>query len=285
MTVVDPIAWDALEVRMNNEAASYRSAHPFPHVVLDDFIDPEACRLALKEFEDLDAARWQGFIHINEKKYSHTNPEEWGPVLQRVLEDLNSEKFLDLLSTLTGIENLQADPTLEGGGLHRSGQGGFLNIHADYTVHPHQRHWARRVNLLVYLNEGWEASYGGDLELWSPTMGQCEKSIAPIFNRAVIFSTDHDSYHGHPEPMTCPPGTFRRSLALYYFTEDQEPVVHSTNYRPRPGDGWKRIPIALDRRALQAYDWLKRTTGISDEKMHRFFNFVERLKARFSKQS
>ena len=57
-------------------------------------------------------------------------------------------------------------------------------------------------------------------------MRQCQRKIAPIGNRAVIFNTDRDSFHGHPEPMRCPDGTARCSLALYYFTIEDRPEIN-----------------------------------------------------------
>ena len=69
--------------------------------------------------------------------------------------ELNKEEFVSALSELTGIKGLKPDPSLEGGGLHQTQRGGFLNIHADFTVHPHKRNWRRRVTVLVYLNDDW----------------------------------------------------------------------------------------------------------------------------------
>ena len=119
------------------------------------------------------------------------------------------------LEKLTGIPNLKADHSLEGGGLHQSKRGGFLNIHADFTIHPHKTNWQRRVNVLLYLNEDWKDEYGGFLELWSRDMKRMEQSISPIFNRCVIFNTDKDSFHGLPEPIKCPEEMTRKSSSVY----------------------------------------------------------------------
>ncbi len=43
-------------------------------------------------------------------------------------------------------------------------------------------------------------------------------------NRVLIFTTDGTSFHGHPEPMRCPEGVARRSLALYYFSVEDDPA-------------------------------------------------------------
>jgi 2OG-Fe(II) oxygenase superfamily len=117
----------------------------------------------------------------------------------------------------------------------------------------------------VYLNRDWQESYGGQLELWDRQIKRCVQRIAPVFNRAVIFRTDPDSFHGHPDPMICPTSFTRKSLALYYFTDEPQPfMVRSTEYRARPGDGARAVWIYLDKMALRGYDKVKRRFGLSD---------------------
>ena len=254
----------------------YRAADPYPHIVIDDFLEPEALKAAMAEFPSLDTARWNNYIHINERKFSNTDPSTWGPTLQAVLAELNSPRFVRFVGQLLGEEHLIADPSLEGGGLHQSTRGGFLNIHTDYTVHPHHRNWQRRANIILFLNDDWKPEYGGDLELWSRDMKQCVERVHPIANRAVIFTTDSLSFHGHPDPMRCPEDVTRKSLALYYFSVEDDPTVHSTEYRSRPGDGAHAILIFADNQVLRCYDWLKRRLGISDELGSKLLGFRNR---------
>jgi hypothetical protein len=65
-------------------------------------------------------------------------------------------------------------------------------------------------------------------------------SIAPIYNRCVIFNTDADSFHGHPDPLLTPDNMTRKSLALYYYTASkriyEDTVSHDTMYKARPSD-------------------------------------------------
>jgi hypothetical protein len=49
-------------------------------------------------------------------------------------------------------------------------------------------------------------------------MDQCVKKISPKFNTLALFSTNHISYHGHPDPLNCPEEMSRKSLALYYYS-------------------------------------------------------------------
>ena len=82
----------------------------------------------------------------------------------------------------------------------------------------------------------------------------------------VIFTTADNAYHGHPEPLRCPDGNSRRSLALYYFTEEHcHCDVSSTNYRPRPDDGLRGLAIWADRQLLGLYDAMKSRVGMSDQ--------------------
>ncbi len=258
----------------------YCAAEPFPHIVLDNVLGQSVLAQAIAEFPDLDSAQWTNYLHINERKYANPNIDSWGPALQQVAHYFMSPEFIAFVEQLTGIEGLLADPSLDGGGLHRSIHGGFLNIHADFTAHHVHRNWQRRVNLLLYLNDDWRAEYGGDLELWTQDMTHCVERVAPIANRVVMFTTTGDAFHGHPTPLNTPQGVSRKSLALYYFTEGDHTVVRSTNYRARPQDGWRKALIYADKQALHGYDVAKRRLGLSDDFASRVLQRVQRLRRR-----
>jgi hypothetical protein len=232
----------------------------------------------MADFDVVSKEQWTGYLHVNERKFANSNPSTWGPTLQQIARELNTPEFVSLLEELTGIPKLLIDPTFEGGGLHQSLRGGFLNMHADFTVHPHQRHWKRRLNLLLYCNENWLPEYGGGLELWDATMSHAEKIVQPIGNRVLIFATDATSFHGHPDPLQCPEGVARRSIALYYFTYEDKPNVRSTEYRARPNDGSKGILIYLDKMTLRIFDKAKRRLGISNSFANRVLRLIDRVR-------
>lgn len=273
--VVDLEAWRA---RLPELRTAYQTDDPFPHIALDDFLTPEAATQAMECFPSVTDEGWIHYVHVNEKKHGLNNAERLPADLRQVIEALNSSEFCEFLSELTGIPNLLPDDMLEGGGLHQSGRGGFLNIHADFTVHPHRRNWQRRVNLLVYLNRDWLPEYRGELELWRRDMSACAEKILPVFNRAVIFNTDADSFHGLPEPIECPAEMTRKSIALYYFTEEQRPLKRSTNYRARPSDGLKSIAIWADKTAVATYSRLKSALGLNDDFVSKVLNKLSRKK-------
>jgi 2-oxoglutarate-Fe(II)-dependent oxygenase superfamily protein len=277
------IDYTRLDATLTRGTEAYREADPFPHIVLDDVLTPAAFKQAVDEFPGIQDPFWKGYLHVNETKYCNVQPDSWNAHLQAVARDLCSPEFVAWLEKLTGIEGLIPDWTMDGGGLHQTLRGGHLNIHADFTTHHVHENWARRVNILLYLNDEWHEEWGGQLELWDKEMSACQAKVTPAGNRMLVFSTGFDTFHGHPDGLTCPPDVARRSLALYYFTEETETIRRATNYQARPTDGLKRYAIAADRRALDAYDRIKRRLGISDERAHRVLERVHRWRSRRSK--
>lgn len=269
---------DALEERVSEFRERYAAAQPFPHIVIDDVLLPDAYAQALGEFTEVADESWKSYLHVNERKYGNTDPETWGPTLQGIGRELTSQRFLSFLEEISGQQNLLADWSMDGGGLHQTHRGGHLNVHADFTAHHTNQNWRRRVNLLLYLNETWQQEWGGDLELWSPDRSRCEASVAPVGNRIAVFTTTEVSYHGHPDPLTCPDDVARRSMALYYFEEQDRPLIKSTDYRARPGDGLKAVPIYLDRQLVRGYDIAKRRLNLPDDFASRILDRLNRIR-------
>jgi len=234
-------ALDAKECRDlgRSLAHQYRDARPFPHIVIDEFLDPEILRTVIKEFPSSESKEF--FNRGQERlKFQFQPHEVLSGVIRNVFAELNSQAFLGFLEELTGIDGLIPDPYFEGGGLHETKRGGHLGVHADFNVHERLR-LERRLNLLIYLNEDWHDEYGGELELWNKDMSDCAVRVKPAFGLAVIFNTALDSFHGHPDPLNCPPTRSRRSVATYYYTAAEEGIAllpkRTTNFRPRPGRG------------------------------------------------
>ena len=201
------------------EASRYQHAEPFPHIVLDNFFDRAIIRKVRREVSNMDRSLFHETADSHEIKQSAENASHLGPITWKLIQSLNSGAFVVFLEVLTGTKGLIADPHLRGGGVHEIRRGGKLGIHADFNYYKRLKLY-RRLNLLLYLNRGWDEAWGGHLELWDRDKTQCCQRISPLFNRMVIFSTSSTSFHGHPRPVTCPEGESRKSVALYYYTVD-----------------------------------------------------------------
>lgn len=199
--------------------AAYMQAQPFPNAYFDDFFNPEMLREVLAEFPEIGKDKADiKYENPNEMKLATKGEYRFGEKTKAFVHFLNSQPFLEFLQQLTGIkETLIPDPYFEGGGFHEIKPGGYLKMHVDFHKQK-LTNLDRRLNILIYLNEDWKEEYGGNFELWERDMSKPVKKILPIFNRLAMFSTTDYSWHGHPDPLTCPPDRSRRSIALYYYT-------------------------------------------------------------------
>ena len=218
-------------------AAAYNAADPFPHIVIDDFLPRPILEMCLAEFApDGQGGAAASYDRPQERLKREYRPEAMSPGPRVLFHAFNSRPFLRFLEDLTGIGGLIPDPHFLGAGFHEILTGGHLSVHADFNHHK-PMDLERRINVLVYLNEGWEEAHGGALELWDAGMTRCVRRIVPAMNRCVVFNTTSTSWHGNPQPVAHPAGTSRKSIALYYYTAtwDGTRRDHTTQFRTRPG--------------------------------------------------
>ena len=239
-------------------AGEYSFAEPFPHIVIDNFLPRELADACLANFPRERMAT----DRIYESGYAgqfkrQVFPGDCNGFNRELFSFLNSALVLQFLEAMTFIRKLVADPYFEGGGFHEISRGGKLGVHADFRIHE-QLNLQRRLNMLIYLNKDWQPQWGGELELWDRGMKAKVRAVQPVFNRCVVFSTDADSFHGHPEPLACPDGVTRKSMALYYYTASEriheEVPANSTMYRARPGDS---SDIQRETRRLRTQNYIK----------------------------
>lgn len=236
--------------------ARARAAQPFPHILIDNFLDTDFAHEVLRSWPSYaDAARiGKEFRSLNERnKVQVTDSRFFPPPLQTLNEALASPTFLNTVSSIFEISDLLPDSELIGGGLHQTGPRGRLDVHVDFN-YIEDRMLHRRLNILIYLNDEWLPEWGGALELWNRDVSQRVQLFEPIFNRCVIFETSEISYHGVTE-VTCPSDIVRRSFAGYYYTEAAPAhwtgESHSTIFRARPEEFAKNRMMAV-KHALDA---------------------------------
>ncbi|MBK0391948.1 2OG-Fe(II) oxygenase [Ramlibacter algicola] len=230
---------DSLALR----ATEYQHAKPFPHIVFDDFLAPEIIAELVRDFPGPEDHAWLRYRAPAEKdKLQSTSELQMPPTVRGIINAFNSSTFVKFLEKLTGIEGIVPDPHLFGGGMHQTLPGGHLKVHIDYNFHAKWK-LDRRLNVLLYLNEDWQEEWNGHLELWEgdrENLRERTHRILPLANRLVIFNTDERSWHGVPEPLLCPPGRTRKSIALYYYSngrpEEERGDVHNTVFLARPGE-------------------------------------------------
>ncbi|MDG1747488.1 MAG: 2OG-Fe(II) oxygenase, partial [Bacteroidia bacterium] len=187
---------------------------PFPHVIMENFHDTDSIQKIKKFAEELYYSReLDENTHLNSKKLALHDYSKF-PLEER-----------DLIREITNrakkeVESFLGKPVLDdfdlniGGGIHCLPEGGFLNMHIDFNIHPITGH-ERVANAILYLNENWNSDNGGNLVLWDGIKGGDQISYTPDFNRLVIFPVTEDSWHGNPDKVVN--RDLRISLSMYFY--------------------------------------------------------------------
>jgi hypothetical protein len=219
-------------------AQEFRSASPFPVLVIDDFLDVAAADAVLSEFPKPDAMP-KSRDYVFGDKHELSSVAEQGPASRALYDALMGEQFRSFVSTVTQRE-LFVDPAFHGGGFHQSADGGYLDNHVDFNVHPLHQDWLRTLNILLYLNKDWKAEYDGRLLIKASLDGE-PRAVEPLFNRGVIMLSDGHTYHGFKK-MTLPPGVTRKSVATYAYQQIEagSTKARTTGWAPEDAGTLKR---------------------------------------------
>ncbi|QEO18639.1 2OG-Fe(II) oxygenase [Acetobacter vaccinii] len=204
---------------------SFQEGKPFHHCVVDNFFKEDVASQLSDEFIEYESEKWFFYSNPLEDKKALNDWNVFPQKTYAAFSYLNSRPFIDVLQKYVGVD-LFADNGLHGGGWHIHGRGGNLNPHLDYSIHP-KLLLQRKVNIIIYLSQDLKEADGGHLGLWNsnsegtkPTT--LEKEISPKFNRAVIFDTTQNSWHGMSRTLSETCNVFRKSMAIYYLCEVKE---------------------------------------------------------------
>lgn len=207
-------------ISLGNE---FKTAQPFNHVVIDDFFEDEIANHIADCFPVHNDQAWTvSYDNPVEKKKACSHWDKFPAPIYSALFYLCSHEFAGILSHIVSNSDVIPDYGLHGGGMHSHCRSGKLNVHKDYSLHP-KLPFMRNYNLIIYMTPNWQPSWGGGLELWShdevnDQPKECITKVENKFNRAVLFDTTQNSWHGLPEELTCPENVARKSLATYYLS-------------------------------------------------------------------
>ena len=210
------------ESRLREALKSFKNNDPFDHCVIDDFLKQDVAVEIEREFMSYEDHRWFCYKNAIEDKKALNDWNAFPSLTYKLFTNLISEKFISLLSDAVGMK-LYQDPGLHGGGWHIHGPGGNLNPHCDYSIHP-KIGLQRKLNIIIYVSSDLREEHGGHLGLWAEDQdnkspGRLVKVVQPKFNRAVIFDTTQNGWHGMCKPLIQPEGIHRKSLAIYYLVD------------------------------------------------------------------
>jgi len=239
------INYTLLDSQIELFSKQFSEAKPFPHLVIDNFLDASVAARAHELFPKMEEMDMQN--DYRQRKAQDPGIDKFHPLFRAIIsEHLQSSRLLKWVARVTGIKNLKADPQLYASGLAQGADGSFLNVHLDNSSHP-VNPWFRRLNLILYLNARWNEEKGGQLEFWAEDM-KTSTTILPVFNRVTLFATDRRSWHGY-RPVKTPDGDTRKSINIYYFTDespDGTDYYHATTFRARKNETINKVIYPID---------------------------------------
>ena len=201
---------------------SEQGESPFPLVVIENAFTPEMVRAAEAEWPATNWPWWHVYGDGNANKLASKDPSRITPASARLLDRMANLE-VDSVFKQTG---LFPDFTMHGAGMHAIGNGGFLKAHLDSDHHPTMG-WSREVSGVLFLNEHWEPSWGGELQLLNPEGKEVIKCLSPKFNRLVLFRCRGTAWH-QVSPVTCPETESRKTLAMFWWSKKSSPGTRPT---------------------------------------------------------
>ena len=207
---------------------------PYKHLVVDNFLPDDLAKKCLENFPSLDDAIWE---HENDEDIEVKSRTTWKSefdIPDNIVDSvriLNSSLILNTFSKVFEIQKLVPDSYFSGGGLNITQKGGLLDVHVDGNYHD-ATGLNRQMNALIYLNPGWEESWGGEFGIYNSNGTKLIKKVEPLFNRLVVFDSHDYSYHGLPDPVNFPSEVNRKSIILYYYTRDPRPKSQTLTKDP-----------------------------------------------------
>ncbi len=210
----------------------FKSGEPFPHVVIDNFFEPNFFKVLSKSMNDLSARR----LGVGKTYSSDVEKNKWGSSKSDLPEELklvktafSSPEFILTIEAITGLRELVVTKDINGEGFsffHISGPGSYLGPHLDHTrdrvsggggggwkffFNNGPYHVA---NIIVYSSERWELGYGGGTQLYNSPQ-KVAKTIEYRPNRALVFLHSPISIHGTERTTAMAPQRYSLYFDFY----------------------------------------------------------------------
>jgi Rps23 Pro-64 3,4-dihydroxylase Tpa1-like proline 4-hydroxylase len=222
---------------------------PTRHFFIDNLLPDDVAERIYSAFPQRDSI-WVQQESFRERKKTFAKLESIDPIIAAITDAFHRDEVLKIVTDITGLKGLEADPELYAGGISMMGKGDFLNPHIDNS-HDGPRRRYRRLNLLYYISPDWKAENGGNLELWNDRVTQ-PKVLASKFNRLVVMETNRDSWHS-VQPVVIERN--RCCISNYYFSKaspESRDYYHVTSFIGRPHQTLQRVWGRVDNFVRQA---------------------------------
>lgn len=211
-------------LNLRTRSRDFLSAAPFPHLVLDDFLDA-GFFANLKDIFVENPAMGKTFASaVEEKKWISLN-SGLPQAIKQVVDALNTEVWIKNLSDLTGLPSLvsTSNDNAKLANYHVMYAGAILGPHVDHASEPTMG-IPHVLNIIVYLTEDWDADAGGATYFYDSKGKNVVTAVPYKANRAVLFLHTPYSFHG-VERVSAGTKVKRRTLYVDYYSQSYQPYA------------------------------------------------------------
>ena len=228
------------------------------YFILDDLLPSDIAAKIYNNFP----SNIEDYVYADsfrERKLTFKNLEAIpNPIVANITDAFQQANVINLISSITQINDLTADVSLYAGGISRMDKGHFLNPHIDNS-HDASKARYRRLNHLYYVTPEIQEKDGGNFELWDHKVKQPLK-IRSKFNRLLVMETNQYAWHS-VDPILS--DINRCCVSNYYFTDcspKHYDYYHVTSFSGRPEEKFKRFIGKIDN---MMRNLIVNTTGLS----------------------
>lgn len=217
---------------LNITLEDYTNIKPYPHYYQDDILDYKFALELQEEILNIPIDEFDKYNNPFETKLTLRDKFNYPKLLSKLFEYLEKKEFIEKLSNICGYK-LFKDENRNFNGVHIYKNGEKLDIHLDAEVHPKTKDF-KILTLGIYLSSNWIDTYGCKFEIWNgdnSKLYNCEKKIAPLFNRLILFTNTNNSWHGNPEAVNSYDNNSKRifiTISYLTFNENKD-----KNYREK----------------------------------------------------
>ena len=144
----------AIAQRLRSQSASLKQmwaeSQPVKHFFIDDLLPEDQTLAIARNYPD--PARLSLKSSLRERKRTGVNVHDYHPIIGESLFAFQHTEVIAAVAEITGLEGVEADPTLYASGISMMARGDFLNPHIDNS-HDGDRARYRLLNLLFYVSE------------------------------------------------------------------------------------------------------------------------------------
>jgi Rps23 Pro-64 3,4-dihydroxylase Tpa1-like proline 4-hydroxylase len=211
---------------INIKKEEFNIVKPYPYYFQDNYLENTFARNIQNEILNINKNEFDRYSNPFESKNTLRDKNKMPKYLNELFTYWTSDIFIKQLSDIVGY-NLFLDNEKNFWGVHTYENNDKLDIHMDAGLHPNNK-MKKQVTIGLYLSLNYSDKNGCNFEIWdgsnigedNPKLYTKVDSIAPLFNRFIMFLCNDYAWHGNPEPVIGDSSCKRIFITISYLSEN-----------------------------------------------------------------